>query len=568
MNIHTAKVWLNLQSALFEVWRMVFISLLLQFSSLFLDKSGAMSIQLWVDAFYKEQPEASNQAERVSFGTSGHRGSALKRSFNEWHLLAIAQSVVDYRQQHGILGPLFLGRDTHALSEPAWEVVLQVLVANDVSVYVDISGRTTATPLISRAILAWNKQSSDSIADGLIITPSHNPPEDGGIKYNTPDGGPADTAVTTWIEQRANEYLSDQCLGVKRASSAVAHQAAQGYDFVSEYLAQVERVINIQAIAQSNLTIGVDPLGGSALPVWQALASHSALNIQIVNEHIDGTFSFMPPDHDGKIRMDCSSSAAMANLLAIKDHFDLAFGNDPDADRHGIVDHKGLMNPNHFLCVAVDYLLKHRWSSLPQPLQVGKTLVTSSMMDKVVAANGAQLYEVPVGFKWFVHGLFHGELVFGGEESAGASFLDQSGEAWSTDKDGILLCLLAAEITAVTGLTPSEYYQQLVVEHGASVYQRVDTPCSAEQKRAFKQLSAASVTTSVLAGSAITDVFTQAPGNQADIGGLKVVTEQGWFAARPSGTEDIYKVYAESWVSEAHVQQLIHEANTLLSEIL
>lgn len=525
-----------------------------------------MSVSVWLDAFYQHKPDVLVATQKVSFGTSGHRGNALKYSFNEHHILAIAQAVADYRLQHGINGPLFLGKDTHALSQPAWEVVLQVLAANAVPVQIAKDNLVTATPLVSRAILAHNAGQSAEQADGLIITPSHNPPEDGGIKYNTPDGGPADTDVTTWIEQRANEYLANGCSTVKRVELQQALAQASAYNYVGHYIELLEQVINLEAIRNSGLRLGVDPLGGSALPVWQAL-SQAGLNLNVVNETLDPTFAFMPPDHDGRIRMDCSSTAAMANLLKIRQQFDLAFANDPDADRHGIVDAAGLMNPNHFLCVAVDYLLTHR-PQWPAPASIGKTLVTSSMMDKVVAANNATLYEVPVGFKWFVQGLFNGGLVFGGEESAGASFLTFDAQAWSTDKDGILLCLLAAEITAVTGLKPSEYYAKLVAQHGEPFYQRVDTPCTASQKAAFKQLTADKITATELAGAAITAVHTQASGNGASIGGVKVSTTNGWFAARPSGTEDIYKIYAESFVSAEHVQALIEEARQVLTKIL
>ena len=520
-----------------------------------------------LDAFYTVKPDAAVAAQRVAFGTSGHRGSALKNTFNELHILAIAQAVADYRASAGITGPLFLGQDTHALSQPAWEVALQVLAANQVDVRIAADNTVTATPLVSRAILDFNTGKTTGLADGLIITPSHNPPEDGGIKYNTPDGGPADADVTGWIEQRANDYLQNGCVDVKRTELTTARAQAQEYDYVGRYIAQLDQIIDMDAIRNSGLKLGADPMGGTALPVWQALAADTALNITVVNEQIDPAFAFMPPDHDGRIRMDCSSTAAMANLLKIRNQFDIAFGNDPDADRHGIVDAAGLMNPNHFLCVCVDYLLTHRpqWR---KDLKIGKTLVTSSMMDRVVASHQRELYEVPVGFKWFVPGLFNGELAFGGEESAGASFLTLDGQPWSTDKDGIVLCLLAAEITATTGLTPSQYYAELVAQHGNPVYRRIDAPATPEQKAAFKKLTAASVTAAELAGSPITAVHTQAPGNGAAIGGIKVSTEQGWFAARPSGTEDIYKIYAESFAGENHLQQLIDEAKTLLSGIL
>lgn len=521
------------------------------------------------DAYYQLQPRVAHAAEQVSFGTSGHRGRSLQRTFNEWHLLAIAQAVADYRQQHGIHGPLYLGLDTHALSRPAWETCLRVLVANKVDVRIAANQQVTATPLISRAILAHNLESPEmqQQADGLVITPSHNPPEDGGIKYNTPDGGPADTAVTQWIEERANRYLAESITSVK--STATLEEAlaqVKEYDYIGAYIQHLARVINLPAIKAANLRLGVDPMGGTALPIWQAL-QQSGLNLEIVNEQIDSRFAFMPPDHDGKIRMDCSSPAAMANLLKQQARFDLALANDPDADRHGVVDGAGLMNPNHFLCVAVDYLLQHRpqWSA---DLAIGKTLVTSSMMDKVVAAHQRQLYEVPVGFKWFVEGLFNRQLAFAGEESAGASFLTLEGQPWSTDKDGIILCLLAAEITAVTGLTPSAYYAKLTAEHGTPFYQRVDAAATHEQKAAFKKLTAQSITSNQLAGDSIVAVMTQAPSNQADIGGVKVVTAKGWFAARPSGTEAIYKIYAESFTSPEHLQQLISEAQALLNQVL
>jgi len=524
-------------------------------------------IQNLLDAFYAIKPDASVAAQRVAFGTSGHRGSALKSTFNEWHILSIAQAVADYRAQANIGGPLFLGQDTHALSQPAWETALQVLAANNIDVRIAAGGEVTATPLVSRAILSFNASEPAGQADGLIITPSHNPPEDGGIKYNTPDGGPADSDVTGWIEQRANEYLHNGCTDVKRLDISTARTKAQEYDFVAEYIAQLGQVVDLQAICNSGLKLGADPMGGTALPVWQALGAEAGMNISVVNQQVDPAFAFMPPDHDGRIRMDCSSTAAMANLLKVRDQFDIAFGNDPDADRHGIVDSAGLMNPNHFLCVCVDYLLTHRphWSAT---LKVGKTLVTSSMMDRVVQANNRELYEVPVGFKWFVPGLFNAELAFGGEESAGASFLTLNGKPWSTDKDGIVLCLLAAEIMAVTGLKPSEYYARLVQQHGNPVYRRIDAPATPAQKAAFKQLTADRIQASQLAGSDITAVHTRAPGNGAAIGGIKVCTEQGWFAARPSGTEDIYKIYAESFVGEEHLGQLINEAQSLLSAVL
>ncbi|MBT2787322.1 MULTISPECIES: phosphoglucomutase (alpha-D-glucose-1,6-bisphosphate-dependent) [unclassified Halomonas] len=525
-----------------------------------------------VNAFYQEKPNATVVGERVSFGTSGHRGRATERTFNASHIFAITQAVVDYRLEAGYKGPLFLGFDTHALSRPAWECALQVLAANKVPVFVEKDHGFTATPLISHAILQHNLPQGQAapgtaLADGLIITPSHNPPEDGGIKYNPYHGGPADTDATGWIELRANAYLLRQLEDVPLVSveEAIAH--AQEYDYTAHYVSQLGSVVDIAAIQKANLRLGADPMGGTALPVWQAVASHYHLNLDVVNTAVDAEFAFMPPDHDGKIRMDCSSSAAMANLLTIKDRFDIAFGNDPDADRHGIVDASGLMNPNHFLAVCIDYLMTHRpeWAA---ELKVGKTLVSSSMIDRVVASHQRELYEVPVGFKWFVDGLHEGWLAFGGEESAGASLLTRDGKAWSTDKDGIVLCLLAAEIMAVTGKTPSEYYRTLTERFGEPFYKRVDTACSPEEKAAFKNLSAESVIEKTLAGDAITAVLVAAPGNGAAIGGIKVTTDSGWFAARPSGTESLYKVYAESFKGEQHLDELIENAKALLAGVL
>lgn len=523
-------------------------------------------------AFYEQNPNASVAKERVAFGTSGHRGRASERTFNAAHITAITQAVVDYRKVQGYQGPLFLGFDTHALSRPAWEMALRVLAANKVPVFVEKSQGYTATPLISRAILQHNSLQHQAVdgagkADGLIITPSHNPPEDGGIKYNPAHGGPADTDATQWIEQRANAYLLGELGDIVLASVSDALNHAQVYDYTAHYVAQLGRVVDITAIQNAHLALGADPMGGTALPVWQAVAEHYGLNLEVVNTTVDESFSFMPPDHDGKIRMDCSSASAMANLLNIKDRFDIAFGNDPDADRHGIVDSNGLMNPNHFLAVCVDYLLSHR-SDWKETLKIGKTLVSSSLIDRVVASHGRVLYEVPVGFKWFVEGLHEGWLAFGGEESAGASLLTRDGKAWSTDKDGIALCLLAAEIRAVTGKTPSEYYRTLIERFGEPFYKRVDTACTAEEKAAFKQLSAQSVTDTVLAGDPITAVLVNAPGNGAAIGGLKVTTQNGWFAARPSGTESLYKVYAESFKGPEHLDELIANANALLSKVL
>ncbi|MCL5425684.1 MAG: phosphoglucomutase (alpha-D-glucose-1,6-bisphosphate-dependent) [Gammaproteobacteria bacterium] len=523
-------------------------------------------------AFYEQQPSANVAKERVSFGTSGHRGRSIERTFNSSHIYAITQAVVDYRREGGYQGPLFLGFDTHVLSRPAWECTLQVLAANKVPVLVEKNYGYTATPLVSHAILQHNRfhalpAAGEGLADGLIITPSHNPPEDGGIKYNPYHGGPAETEATGWIELRANAYLLRQLEGIPLVpvEEAIAH--VQEYDFTAHYVAQLGSVIDIAAIQKANLTLGADPMGGTALPVWQAISEHYSLDLEVVNTIVDPEFAFMPPDHDGKIRMDCSSPAAMANLLTIKDRFDIAFGNDPDADRHGIVDINGLMNPNHFLAVCIDYLITHRpeWTAL---LKIGKTLVSSSMIDRVVAFHERELYEVPVGFKWFVDGLHEGWLAFGGEESAGASLLTRDGQAWSTDKDGIVLCLLAAEIMSVTGKTPSEYYRTLTERFGEPFYKRVDTACSPEEKAAFKNLTAESVSEKDLAGDPITAVLVAAPGNGAAIGGIKVTTENGWFAARPSGTESLYKVYAESFKGEQHLDELIANATTLLADVL
>ncbi|GHE20541.1 phosphoglucomutase (alpha-D-glucose-1,6-bisphosphate-dependent) [Halomonas urumqiensis] len=535
-------------------------------------------MQALLNAFHERKPDPAEPTQRVQFGTSGHRGSALAATFNADHILAIAQAVAEYRREQGYTGPLYLGYDTHALSRPAWECALQVLVANDVAVRIEAGEGVTATPVISRAILAHNSDAHNAevgaLADGLIITPSHNPPEDGGIKYNPAHGGPADTDATGWIQDRANALLAQGVssmkkglAGVKQVPLAQALEAAEPVDMTGEYVSALGDAVDMAAIQRAGLSLGVDPMGGTALPVWQAVVRHFGLDLEIVNERIDPTFAFMPPDHDGKTRMDCSSPAAMANLLAIKDRFTLAFGNDPDADRHGIVDAAGLMNPNHFLAVCIDYLLTHRpqWSA---ELKIGKTLVSSSMIDRVVADHGRALYEVPVGFKWFVEGMHGRWLAFGGEESAGASFLTLDGKPWSTDKDGILLCLLAAEITAVTGKTPSEHYRALTERHGEPFYRRVDTPCTPEQKAAFKGLTPERLTATELAGEPIESVLVNAPGNGAPIGGLKVVTANGWFAARPSGTESLYKIYAESFVGEAHLAQLLDEAKALLDEVL
>jgi len=521
-------------------------------------------------AAYHRLPDINDATQRVAFGTSGHRGSALHGSFNEAHILAIAQAVAEYRAQAGISGPLFLGKDTHALSKPAQETVLEVLAANGVLTHLQTGDGYTPTPVISRAILVWNADLTAARADGLVITPSHNPPQDGGIKYNPPHGGPADTDVTGWIEKRANALLADGNRDVKRMPYAQALSATTTHsvDLMTPYIADLGEVINMEAIRQANLHIGVDPLGGAAVAYWQPIAQHYGLNIEVVNTKVDPAFGFMTLDHDGKIRMDCSSPYAMASLVALKDRFDIAWGNDADVDRHGIVTPSiGLMNPNHFLAVAINYLLSHR-PQWPTAAAVGKTLVSSSLIDRVVNGLGRQILEVPVGFKWFSAGLLDGSICFGGEESAGASFLRLDGSAWTTDKDGIILGLLAAEITAVTGKDPGRHYQELATRYGTPHYIRIDAPASPAQKAAFKQLTGERVNASMLAGEPITARLTRASGNDAAIGGLKVTTENGWFAARPSGTEDIYKIYAESFKSAEHLQQVVSEARDIVSAAL
>ena len=520
-------------------------------------------------AAYRHAPDPANPVERVAFGTSGHRGSAFNRSFNEAHILAIAQAVCEYRSQAGIAGPLFLGMDTHALSTPAQQSVLEVLAANGVTVRLQENDGFTPTPVISRAILVHNAGNADK-ADGIVITPSHNPPRDGGIKYNPPHGGPADTDVTGWIEQRANALLEEGNRNVKRLAYADALRASttQAVDLMTPYIAALDTVIDMAAIRRAGLRLGVDPLGGAAVHYWQPIAAHYGLNLEVVNPRVDPAFGFMTLDHDGKIRMDCSSPHAMASLVGLKDRFDIAWSNDADVDRHGIVTPAtGLMNPNHFLAVAIRYLLTHR-PNWPVTAAVGKTLVSSDMIDRVVSSLGRRLVEVPVGFKWFSPGLLDGQFCFGGEESAGASFLAMDGHAWTTDKDGIILGLLAAEITAVTGKDPGQHYQDLVAQFGTPHYQRIDTPVSAAQKAAFKKLTPERVAATTLAGDAITAKLTRAPGNGAPIGGLKVATENGWFAARPSGTEDIYKLYAESFRGPEHLERLIAEAQEIVAAAL
>ncbi|MCI0673677.1 MAG: phosphoglucomutase (alpha-D-glucose-1,6-bisphosphate-dependent) [Myxococcaceae bacterium] len=514
--------------------------------------------------YYAEHPDVGVPEQRVSFGTSGHRGSASRRSFNEAHILAVAQATCEYRQKEGISGPLYLGMDTHALSEPAQRTVLEVLAANGVTVH--FSGAPTPTPVISHAILTFNRGRTGARADGIVVTPSHNPPEDGGIKYNPPSGGPADTGTTAWIEKRANELLASGNTGVKRVpyERALTASTVRRHDYVRLYVEDLGSAVDLEVVHRAKLRIGVDPLGGSNVGYWGAIAERYGLDIHVVNPTVDPTFRFMPVDHDGKIRMDCSSPWAMANLVKLKDAYDIAFGNDADSDRHGIVTRsRGLLNPNHYLAVCIDYLFRNRPGWRPEAA-VGKTLVSSGLIDRVAAALGRRVVEVPVGFKWFVDGLLDGSLGFAGEESAGASFLRRDGTVWSTDKDGILLDLLAAEILASTGKDPGVHATELFERHGTPNYTRLDAPASAAQKAVLKKLTPDAVKATMLAGEPILERLTRAPGNGADIGGLKVVAQNGWFAARPSGTEDVYKIYAESFRDEAHLGAVVHEARAIV----
>jgi phosphoglucomutase len=516
-------------------------------------------------------PEFSNPAHRVSFGTSGHRGTPLDGSFTESHILAITQAIVEHRRDQGIDGPLYVGKDTHAASLPAEATALEVLAANDVSVVMQRGGGFTPTPVISRAILAYNAGAgAPGRADGIVITPSHNPPGDGGFKYNPPNGGPADTAITDLIQRRANQLLEGGNHEVRRISlqRAMTASTTRQEDLVAPYVDALASVLDLDAVRGAGIRIGVDPLGGASVAYWEPLAERYGLDLTLVNRTTDPTFRFMPVDHDGKIRMDCSSPQAMAGLVRLKNQFDIAFGNDPDADRHGIVTPSlGLLNPNHFLAVAIQYLLTHR-PSWPVRARIGKTLVSSAIIDRVVMDLKRDLMEVPVGFKWFAPGLFDGSCCFGGEESAGASFLRKDGGVWTTDKDGMLLGLLAAEITAVTGKDPGEHYRELTARFGAPSYTRIDTPCSAEEKAGFKRLTAEAVKAEELAGDPIEARLTRAPGNDAPIGGLKVTTRNGWFAARPSGTENVYKLYAESFRDSDHLARIVAEARELLRTVL
>jgi phosphoglucomutase len=530
-------------------------------------RAHLVNIPRLVSAYYTVQPDPENPEQAVSFGTSGHRGSSLKGTFNEAHILAVSQALCEYRAGQGIDGPLLMGMDTHALSEAAQATALEVLAANGVTVLIQEGGGYTPTPAISHAILAYNRGRAAGLADGVVITPSHNPPDDGGFKYNPPNGGPADTSTTAQVQRRANELLANGLHGVKRMPYAQALRASttHAWDFRTPYVNDLGQVLQLEAVAQAGLNIGVDPMGGAGLAYWEPIAERYGLRIEVVNQAVDPTFGFMRVDRDGKIRMDCSSPWAMAGLIDLKDRFDIAFGNDPDADRHGIVAPSvGLMNPNHYLAVAIHYLFQHRPGWRPDAA-IGKTLVSSSMIDRVAAHLGRRLAEVPVGFKWFVDGLVDGSYGFGGEESAGASFLRQDGTVWSTDKDGLILNLLAAEITAVTGRDPGEHYQALTAQFGDPAYERMDAPANTAQKKVLANLSAELVTATEMAGEPILAKLTHAPGNGAALGGLKVVTENGWFAARPSGTEEVYKIYAESFRGSDHLRQVQQEAQAIVS---
>jgi phosphoglucomutase len=521
-------------------------------------------------AYYTQTPDPSIREQRVAFGTSGHRGSAFTTSFNEGHILATTQAICEYRKTQRIEGPLFLGIDTHALSEPAFASALEVLAANGVETMIDGRGGYTPTPVISHAILGYNRGRTTGLADGIVVTPSHNPPEDGGFKYNPPHGGPADTDITKWIEERANALITARLAGVARIPFPRARAASttHRHDYLSAYVGDLAGVVDLDPVRGATVRLGVDPLGGAGVHYWGAIAERYKLPLTVVSDVVDPTFRFMAPDWDGRIRMDCSSPHAMAPLIALKDRFDVVWACDTDHDRHGIVARSvGLLNPNHYLAVAIDYLFAHRpqWSGR---VGVGKTLVSSSMIDRVVARLGRRLLEVPVGFKWFVDGLVNGTIGFGGEESAGASFLRRDGRVWTTDKDGIILALLAAEMTAVTGRDPGDLYRDLTREFGDPAYRRIDAPATPEQKAKLSKLSPEAVTVSALAGEAITGMLTTAPGNNASIGGLKVTTADAWFAARPSGTENVYKLYAESFQGPDHLGRVLEEAQSMISAVL
>ena len=531
--------------------------------------SMLVNIPRLVAAYYTERPDPSIPEQRVAFGTSGHRGSAFKQAFNEAHILAISQAICLYRQQQHIDGPLFLGMDTHALSEPAFASALEVLVANSVEVMVDRDGGYTPTPVISHAILKYNRGRQSGLADGIVITPSHNPPEDGGFKYNPPHGGPADTRITRWIEEQANALLFDGLRGVARIPYGRARTAAtvHRHDYIGSFIGDLGAVLDMDAIRNAKLRIGVDPLGGAGVAYWLPIAERYGLDVTVINGTVDPTFRFMTVDWDGKIRMDCSSPYAMAGLIAMKEQFDVALANDTDNDRHGIVSRSaGLLNPNHYLAVAISYLFSQR-GGWPKNAGVGKTVVSSNMIDRVTNRLGRRLVEVPVGFKWFVEGLLDGSLGFGGEESAGASFLRRDGTVWSTDKDGILLGLLSAEMMAKTGRDPGELYRNLTVEFGDPVYERMDLPATTTEKRVLQELTPEQIRVSELAGEKIQAILTVAPGNGGAIGGLKVITSNGWFAARPSGTEEIYKIYAESFIGKDHLRRIQEEAQTFIGRV-
>ena len=521
-----------------------------------------------VTAYYTVQPDPEDVAQQVVFGTSGHRGSSLDGAFNEAHILATTQAIAEYRAAQGTDGPLFIGRDTHGLSEPAWTTALEVLAANNVAVLVDSADRYTPTPAVSHAILTYNRGRSSGLSDGIVVTPSHNPPRDGGFKYNPPNGGPADTDATSVIAKRANEILRGGGKEVKRVPLARALDRVQRHDYMDAYVSDLPNVVDIGAIRAEGIRIGADPLGGASVDYWGAIAERHNLDLTVVNPLVDATWRFMTLDTDGKIRMDCSSPNAMASLIANRDSYQIATGNDADADRHGIVTpDAGLLNPNHYLAVAIDYLYSHR-PDWPAGVAVGKTAVSSSIIDRVVAGLGRTLVEVPVGFKWFVDGLISGTIGFGGEESAGASFLRKDGSVWATDKDGILLCLLASEILAVTGQTPSQRYAALAAKYGAPVYARMDAPANRDQKARLAKLSPDQVTATELAGEPIVAKLTNAPGNGAPIGGLKVTTANGWFAARPSGTEDVYKIYAESFKGPEHLAEVQQAAKDVVNTVI
>ena len=529
--------------------------------------SDLVDVAHLVTAYYTCEPDPAIADQRVAFGTSGHRGSSLDTAFNQIHIAATTQAICDYRRGHGYDGPLFLGRDTHALSEPAWATALEVLAANDVTVLVDDRDGYTPTPAVSHAILRANRGRSSGLADGIVVTPSHNPPRDGGFKYNPPHGGPADSDTTSAVAERANAYIAAGLDGVRRTPFTRARSEASGYDFLGSYVDDLPAVLDLDRVREAGVRIGADPLGGASVAYWGEIADRHRLDLTVVNPLVDPTWRFMTLDWDAKIRMDCSSPAAMASLIEQRGDYDLATGNDPDADRHGIVTPDGLMNPNHYLAVAIRYLTGARPGWSPDAA-IGKTLVSSSMIDRVVSAAGRRLSEVPVGFKWFVPGLLDGSVVFGGEESAGASFLRFDGGVWTTDKDGIILALLASEILATTGRSPSEHYAELTQEFGDPAYARVDAPATREEKARLAALSPEAVTASMLAGDPITARLTEAPGNGAPIGGLKVTTDHAWFAARPSGTEDVYKIYAESFKGPEHLEQVQAEARDVVAAAL